>query len=361
MGLGEILPVIGGLGLNLLGLLKQFGVEREHRDWWANPPGTLGPGETRALPFLSGGDAALQREFDTFQREVPGGIFAAGQEERDARARADMVGRSAEIEGGISELWDPRLEEARKRFETPAVSQDEVDMIVSQLRGNVNRTMGARAESAREGAGARGLSPDALQAIQQGMAADAGFQTHQGQLAAELQQEISNRAFEQQRFDDLIDITKAYDDSLVPQQNIGLQLMQDTGGLGRLGATQLAAGFAEQGMNAEDARILANILTSAGMANIDFGENRRAANEMASGGGSSWGFTTPLFGFNTGPGGTGGHILGFGGSYGSGGGGGGYAGGMSPELMALFRDYAFPPTGSSGAYGGPRGLPQNPF
>jgi hypothetical protein len=304
MGVGEWLPVLGGLGMNLAGLARMFGMDQRHRAFWENPPGALGPGETQPLPVLSGGDAALQQRFDEFGREVPYGAFSLAQEERTAASREGMQERNVGIESGITERLDPLIEEARKRFETPAVSQNEVDMIVSQLRGNVNRTMGARAESAREGAGARGLSPDALQAIQQGMAADAGFQTHQGQLAAELQQEISNRAFEQQRFDDLMGLTNAYNASLVPQQNLGLQLMEDPGGMGRIGAQGLASAFAEQGMSDQDAMMMANMLMSMGQSSIDFGETRRMQNEMAAaaGGGSGMAGSMAGLGATTGVG-----------------------------------------------------------
>ncbi len=281
MALNPALPIGASILGSILSFLTQAGARQKTEQFFAQPPGSLQPGQTLDLPGLSQGDPGIGEALTDFARTTPRGVLEAQSEERGVQA--NLAQREAN-QANLSQTqgqFDPLLQQAQERVDTPAVSQAEVDDIVNQFRAQTELRTRTSIERSREGAGARGLSPDALLAMEQRLSAQGGRDVFGAQVGARLRREELNRAFEQSAFGDLLRTQGLSSAAQLPFHQLGTQLLGDTGGLRRLAATGAASDFARFGLLNEADLGISNRLSAESSRLGDIGLAIQQANQLA--------------------------------------------------------------------------------
>lgn len=272
MGFLQWAPQLAGVGLQGAGLLGQWLSKRRIQQFFDQPEGALEPGAVDLSAFSPEQARILGDLFG----DMPGGeAHAAGLAAGEAgriRQRGVAAGATQELRG----MHDPLLDRLKMEADRPAVSQAEVDAIVGQLTSGITQGVKQRTAAAAEGGVARGLSPDTLTAIRQGLAGEGGRAIELGRMGTTQWSEGLNRQMEAHYLNQLRQATGTYGAQLMPQLGLETQLAGDTGAMGQAANLQTAMKLFEMGATEEAAALFRALITQTGASSFEFGESNRA-------------------------------------------------------------------------------------
>lgn len=266
-------PLLAALGFTGLGLGKRRKGMRETEEFYApgGARGTLAPEAAFDWgPVVEGAEdpAALSGRLNELIQNIPYGVLRGEAAREGERRRGEMIESQT---GTIEEtrgIHEPVVAKSLELMETPAITQDEVNKMVATMTAGINRDLGAQARTMQSEAAGRGLSPDALAAIRQGLAGEAAFQTWGGRLGLETEAEKYNREMAQRSMMEAGQVAGQYGSQLIPQLNYATALQgmpSPIGGLADIGLThEYGRHAALTGQQFDQANFLASLGQQAG-------------------------------------------------------------------------------------------------
>lgn len=269
MGLGVKLPAILsilGLGRSLVEAEK---IRRGRQEWFDEPIGVAAPTtEFSWLPrTIEGAPEELRQdvrhEMQRLIGEYPHGLLRgagieAGEETRVAQREALGAGR-----GEISQPHEELIGRMEERLESPAISQREVNTMISQMRGEMLGAGEQRAAAFERSQPARSLAPGSADALRQMLSAETGRAMVTGEMATELEAARLNRMFESDYMRQLAGATGAYTAQVAPFYAEEARLAGPGTGLTQMADYMLAMDLMERGYE-DEARMLIASLSMAG-------------------------------------------------------------------------------------------------
>jgi len=263
-------PAMTGVGFLGAWLQAEKIRRRRVKFFEEEPPGVIGPETESFWPTRLMEDVPEHMQpdlsriiYETAADYPEGALQIAGLEAGAERRVAQREGfaQAGEELGAPHEELLGRLEE---RLESPAISQREVNTMISQMRsqalGAGEQRMAAFEGSQPAGALAPG-SADALRAILSGQT---GQTMATGQMQTELEAAKLNRMFESQYMHDLMGGTQAYTTTMAPFLARGAELAGPGTGMEDLANYRLAMELMDMGYMDEANTLLMGLSSNVG-------------------------------------------------------------------------------------------------